>query len=202
MFATELLQIKGQMMADLYPAQQLVEMSGVMGTADAQFVEQALMLLKSEPARNFRIEIASDSLVEIDEQSEKSNRLEFLAATGQFMQQVLPVAQQAPQLAPLMAEILLFGVRSFRASRPLEAAFDTAMAELQKQAQQPKEPKQDPGMMQAQAQMQLEQAKLQIAQAKLQGEQQLAQAKIQAEMEIEQMKAQQQKEIEFFKQQA
>lgn len=202
MFATELLQIKGQMMADLYPAQQLVEMSGVMGTADAQFVEQALMLLKSEPSRNFRIEIASDSLVEIDEQSEKSNRLEFLAATGQFMQQVLPVAQQAPQLAPLMAEILLFGVRSFRASRPLEAAFDSAMAELQKQAQQPKEQKQDPGMMQAQAQMQLEQAKLQIAQAKLQGEQQLAQAKLQAEMQIEQMKAQQQKEVEFFKQKA
>lgn len=201
MFASEILRIKGQMMADLYPPMQLVEMSGIAQTKDAQFAEQALQLLKTEPARNFRIEIAADSLVEIEEQSEKQSRLEFLQSAGGFLQQVLPVAQQVPELAPLMGQMLLFGIRSFRASRPLESAFDAAMATLA----QPKPPQQqqpDPAQMQAQAQMQLEQAKLQIAQAKLQGEQQLAQAKLQAEMQIEQYKAQQQRETDLMRVQA
>lgn len=201
-FASELLKIKGQLMADLYPPQQLVEMSEIMGTQDAQYVPQALQLLKTEPARNFRIEVASDSLVEIDEQSEKQNRLEFLQAAGGFLQQALPVAQQVPQMAPLMAEMLLFGVRAFRASRPLEAAFDTAMAQLNQQAQQPQQEKPDPEMQKAQAQMQLEQARMQMEQAKLQADQQMEQTRIQAQMQIEQYKADQMRQIELMKQQA
>lgn len=200
-FATEILKIKGQLMSDLYPPQQLVEMSGILGTQDAQFVEQALQLLKSEPARNFRIEVAADSLVEIDEQSEKTNRLEFLNAAGQFMQQALPVAQQAPEMAPLIAQMLLFGIRSFRASRPLEAAFDETMAKMS----QPKQPQQqppDPEAIKAQAQMQAEQARLQMEQAKMQADQQMEQVRLQSQMQIEQFKAQQAQQIEMLKQQA
>ena len=186
-FASELLKIKGQMMADLYPSEQLVEMSGIMATTDAKYAEPALQLLKTEPARNFRIEVASDSLVEIDEQSEKTNRLEFLQAAGGFLQQALPVAMQAPQMAPLLAEMLLFGVRAFRASRPLEAAFDTAMAQLsQPQPQQPQGP--SPEDQQAHAQMQIEQGKMQLEQAKIQAQGQIEQFKAQTAMELERMK--------------
>jgi hypothetical protein len=113
-FASEILQIKAQMMCDLYSPQTLVEMSGMMGTSDAQYLEQAVMLLKSEPARGYRVEVAADSLVEIDEAQEKQDRIEFLTATGSFLQQALPVAQQVPQMAPLLAEMLLFGVRAFK----------------------------------------------------------------------------------------
>ena len=185
-FATELLKIKGQMMADLYPSEQLLEMSGILTTSDAQFVPQALQLLKTEPARNFRIEVAADSLVEIDEQSEKTNRLEFLQAAGGFLQQALPVAMQAPQMAPLLAEMLLFGVRAFRASRPLEAAFDTAMAQLSQP--QPQQQGSSPEEMQAQAQMQIEQGKMQLEQAKIQTQGQIEQFKAQTAMELERMK--------------
>lgn len=189
-FASELLKIKGQMMADLYPSEQLIEMSGIMATTDAQYAEPALQLLKTEPARNFRIEVASDSLVEIDEQSEKTNRLEFLQAAGGFLQQALPIAMQAPQMAPLLAEMLLFGVRAFRASRPLEAAFDTAMAQLsQPQPQQQQGP--SPEDQQAHAQMQIEHGKMQ-----------LEQAKIEAQKEIELFRAQSAKELEIVRQEA
>ena len=165
-------------------------MSGIMATTDARYAEPALQLLKTEPARNFRIEVASDSLVEIDEQSEKTNRLEFLQAAGGFLQQAMPVAMQAPQMAPLLAEMLLFGVRAFRASRPLEAAFDTAMAQLsQPQPQQPQGP--SPEEQQAQAQMQIEQGKMQ-----------LEQAKIEAQKEIELFRAQSAKELEIVRQEA
>lgn len=201
LFATELLKIKGQMMADLYSPQQLVEMSGIMGTQDAQFVEPALQLLKTEPSRNFRIEVAANSLVEIDEQSEKAGRLEFLQAAGGFLQQAMPVAVQTPAMAPLLAQMLLFGIRSFRASRPLEAAFDEAMAKLsQPQPQQQQQP--DPEAMKAQAQMQMEQQRMQMEQAKMQADQQMEQVRLQSQMQLEQFKAQQMQQIELMKQQA
>lgn len=201
MFATELLKIKGQLMADLYSPEQLVEMSGIMGTQDAQFAEPAMQLLKTEPARNFRIEVAADSLVEIDEQSEKTNRLEFLQAAGGFLQQAMPAAQQAPALAPLLAEMLLFGVRAFKGGRPLEAAFDAAMAQLsQPQPQQPQGP--SPEEMQAQAEMQAKQAEMQATMQVEQGKLQIEQAKIQAQMQLEQFKAEQAQQVEMMRQQA
>lgn len=201
LFATELLKIKGQLMADLYSPEQLVEMSGIMGAQDAQYAESAMQLLKTEPARNFRIEVAADSLVEIDEQSEKTNRLEFLQAAGGFLQQAMPAAQQAPALAPLLAEMLLFGVRAFRASRPLEAAFDTAMAKLsQPQPPQPQQP--DPEAIKAQTQMQVEQGRMQMEQAKIQADHQIERIRVQSQMQIEQFKAENDRQLEAMRQQA
>lgn len=200
-FASEIMRIKGQLMADLYSPQQLIEMSGIMGTQDAQHAEDAIQLLKTEPARNFRIEIAADSLVEIDEQSEKTSRLEFLEAAGGFLQQALPAGQQFPELAPLLGQMLLFGIRSFRASRPLEAAFDDAVAQLS-QPKQPQQQQPDPEAVKAQAQMQVEQAKLQMEQTRIQADQQMEQFKLQAQMQLEQFKAEQAQQIELMKQQA
>lgn len=201
-FASEILRIKAQMMCDFYSPQTLIDMSGIMGTNDGQYAEQAVMLLKQEQARNYRIEVAADSLIEIDEQSEKQNRVEFLTAVGGFMQQALPVAQAVPEMAPIIAEMLLFGVRAFKGGRPLEAAFDTAMAQLAapQAPQAPQGP--SPEEMAMQAQMQAEQAKMaqqqQVEQAKLQ----LEQAKLQAQMQIEQFKAQQAAELEQMRQAA
>lgn len=188
-FATEILRIKAQLMADLYPPEQLIAMSGIMGTQDAQFAQDAIMLLKSEPIRNFRIEVAADSLVEMDELSEKQSRMEFLQATGAFMQQALPVVQQAPELTPLVAEMLQFGVRAFKGGRPIEAAFDDAMAKLTA-PKPPAPPQPDPEQIKMQATMQIEQGKMQLEQAKLQGMGEIEQFKAQQAMQLEQMRQQ------------
>jgi hypothetical protein len=148
------------------------------------------MLLKSEPSRGFRIEVAADSLVEMDEATEKQNRLEFLTSVGTFMERVLPVAQQVPELAPLMGEMLMFGVRAFKGGRSMEAAFDSALAKLN-EPKLPAEPQPDPEQMKMQAMAQAEQTKAQIEQAKLQ-----------ASMQIEQFKAEQAQQLEMMRQQA
>lgn len=186
-FASEVLRIKAQIMCDFYAPQTLVEMSGIMGTMDAQYVEQAIMLLKSEPARGFRIEVASDSLVEMDEASEKQSRIEFLGAVGQFMDRALPVAQQVPELAPLMGEMLMFGVRAFKGGRMMESAFDEAMARLNA-PKPPEQPQPDPEQMKAEAMMQVEQGKMQLEQAKIQTQGQIEQFKAQQAKELEQMR--------------
>ena len=200
-FASEVLRIKAQIMCDFYSPQTLVEMSGIMGTADAQFAEPAIMLLKSEPARGFRIEVASDSLVEMDEASEKQSRVEFLGAVGQFMQQALPVAQQVPELAPLMGEMLLFGVRAFKGGRPMEAQFDEAIARLTA-PKPPAEPQPDPEQIKAQAQMQVEQGKMQLEQAKMSASQQTEQMRMQNEQALAQFKAQTEMQLEQMRQDA
>jgi hypothetical protein len=184
-FASDLLRIKAQIMCKLYSPQTLMDMSGIQGTLDGQnqqLVQQALQLLKTDSMRNFKIEVASDSLIEIDEQGEKQSRLEFLAAAGSFIEKAIQVP---PELVPLMGEMLMFGVRSFKASKPIEAAFEEAMQKLT----QPKPPQSDPAAAQAQADQQKIQADQQQKQAEMQAGMQLEQAKMQASAQALQMKA-------------
>ena len=201
LFASEILRTKAQIMCDFYSPQTLYEMSGIGGTQDAQYAEQAIMLLKSEPARGFRIEVAADSLVEMDEATEKQNRLEFLTSVGGFMERVLPVAQQVPELAPLMGEMLMFGVRAFKGGRSMEAAFDSALAKLSEPKPQA-EPQPDPEQMKMQAMAQAEQAKAQIEQAKLQTQGQIEQFKAQQSKELEQMRQEYESAREQLRQEA
>jgi hypothetical protein len=202
-FASELLRIKAQLMCDLYSPENLIEMSGIMGTDDGVYAEQAIQLMKSEPARNFRIEVASDSLVEMDEATEKQSRTEFLTAFGQAMQNSLPIMQQSPEMAPLIGEALMFVVRTFKGGRSLEAALETTLEKLN--APKPP-PGPTPEQQQAQAQQQMEQAKMQqmqqVEQAKMQQAQQMEQMKAQTTAQVEQFKAQQAIQLEQMKQQA
>jgi hypothetical protein len=203
MFASELLRIKAQMMCDLYSPQNLIEMSGIMGTDDAAYAEQAIQLMKSEPIRSYRIEVASDSLVEMDEAQEKRDRTEFMTAFGVTLRDALPIVQQVPEMAPLIGEVLTFVVRTFKGGRQLENALEGTIEKMNA----PKEPQgPSPEQMQAQAQQQMEQAKMQATmqaeQAKMQASQQMEAMKTQAQAQIEQFKAQQAMELEQMKQQA
>jgi hypothetical protein len=200
MFASEILRIKAQMMCDLYSPQTLIAMSGIEGTDDAQFAEQAIQLMKSEPLRSFRIEVAADSLVEMDEQAEKQQRTEFMAAFGATMRDALPMAQQAPEMAPLIGEVVQFVVRTFKGGRQLENAVEATIERMN----QPKPPAgPSPEEMQMQAQQQMEQAKMQQAQQaeqmKMQATMQAEQMKMQAAQQLEQMKSQMAAELEQFR---
>ena len=201
-FASEILRIKAQLMCDLYDPRALIEMSGIMGTEDKQYAEQAVALLKQEPMRAYRVEVAADSLVDMDEEAEKAARVEFLGAAGGFLQKALPTAQAYPQIAPLLGEMLMFGVRAFKAGRPIEAAFDQVVQQLS----QPQQPQPNPEMMKLQADQQMAQAKMQAdqvaAQQKMQMDAQMAQVKAQAEMEVEKMRMQMQAQVDNNRQQA
>jgi hypothetical protein len=163
MFASELLRIKAQLMCDLYRPETLVQMSGIMTTADAEYVPQAIELLKTEPARGFRIEVASDSLVEMDEAAEKASRTEFMTAFGSVMRDALPMIQQAPELGSLVGEVLMFVARTFKGGRQLENVLEQTIAKMN----EPKPPKQQgpsPEEVKMQGQVQLETMRIQANQ--------------------------------------
>jgi hypothetical protein len=204
LFASELLRRKAQIMCKYYRPETLVMMSGMQASQDAQYIQQAIQLLQSE-LRTFRIEVASDSLVELDEQAEKSSRLEFLTAAGGFLREAVPAAQQAPELAPVLGEMLLFGIRSFKSGRTLEGSFEAALQSLTEKAKQPQQPPPDPALMKVQQDGQIEQGRMQMEQAKMQLEQQrmaFEQEKAQVELQAKQQEAQLKAQLEQTKIQA
>ncbi len=191
-FATALLQIKAQIICQHFTDDTIVKISGAMQLSpqDQALIPQALQLLKDEPAKNFRIEVTTDSMIYQDEQQEKQDRVEFLTAVSQFMQTALPVASTAPELTPLLMEMLKFGVTAFKAGKGMEGLIDETADKFRQQAKamegQPKPP--TPEQQKMQMQMQIEQAKMQAEQQKMQMQQQIEQSKIQGQIELEKAK--------------
>jgi hypothetical protein len=196
-FATTLLQIKAQIICQHFTDDTIIKISGAMQLSqqDQQLIPQALQLLKDEPAKNFRIEVTTDSMIYQDEQQEKQDRMEFLSAVGGFLSQAVPAAQSTPELTPMLVEMLKFGVTAFKAGKGLEGLIDETADKFRQQAKaaegQPKPP--SPEQQKMEMQMQMEQAKMQ-AQA------QSKQAEMQMQLQMEQQKMQMQMEVEKAKQ--
>ena len=191
-FATSLLSIKAQIICNHFTDETLVQISGAMQLSpqDQQYIPQAIALLRNEAAKNFRIEVTSDSMIYQDEQQEKADRMQFLQAVGGFMQQAMPMMQAAPELAPMAMEMLKFGVTAFKAGKQLEGIIDQTADEMRTKAEQmrgqPKPP--TPEVQKMQMTMQIEQAKMQAKQGELQAQGQLEQQKMQMQMQLEKAK--------------
>ena len=196
-FATELLSIKAQIICNHFTDDTIVKISGAMQLSpqDQQLIPQALALLRNESAKNFRVEVTSDSMIFQDEQQEKADRMEFLTTMSGFLQQVIPAAQSTPELTPMLVEMLKFGVTAFKAGKGLEGMIDETADKFREQAKaaegQPKPPSPEMQKLQMQAQME---------QTKLQAQSQAKQAEMQMQMQIEQQKMQMQMEVEKAKQ--
>jgi hypothetical protein len=192
-FATTLLQIKAQIICNHFTDDTIIKISGAMQLSpqDQQLIPQALALLKDEPAKNFRIEVTTDSMIYQDEQQEKQDRMEFLSSVSSFLSQAIPAAQATPELTPMLVEMLKFGVTAFKAGKGLEGLIDETADKFRQQAKategQPKPP--TPEQMKQQGEMQ-----------KLQMQSQLKQQEMQAQMQLEQQKMQMQVEMERAKQ--
>ena len=203
-FATHLLKIKAQIICNHYQPQTILMISGAdqFSDEDKQLIQPALELLKNNVMNNFRIEVSSNSLIEIDEQQEKQDRMEFLTAVSSYMEKAILLP---PQLHTVAGELLLYGVRGFRTGRQLEGQIDDALESLKDTTQQP--PKPDPEMIKMQAEQQRQAgedqraqqkqvADVQLGQQKLAADQQNAQMKANSEMQLAQLKAQNQQALE------
>jgi hypothetical protein len=211
LFASELFQLKAQVICTKFQPSTILQYAAAtaMQPADQALIPQALQLLQNKPLRSFRIQVDSDSLVQIDENQNKRDRTEFLQAMGGFLSQALPMGQQAPEMIPMLVELVKFGVGAYKKAEPIEGTIDQAMEQMKQKQQQmaanPTPPPPDPEMLKLQAQAQSEQMKMQATaqadQMRAQVDGQIAQAKAQAEMQIAQMKMQADAALEAQKQQ-
>lgn len=130
--------------------------------------EEVAALIKNDALRCFRIDIETDSTIKQDEQQEKADRVEFLKAAGGFLKEAVEAGSQQPEMAPLLGQMLMFGIRGFKVGKELEGSFNAAIAKLEKQAANPQQ-KPDPAMAKVQGELELNkqraQADIQVAQA-------------------------------------
>jgi hypothetical protein len=191
-FATALLQIKAQIICNHFTDDTIIKISGAnqLSPQDQQLIPQALALLKDEPAKNFRIEVTTDSMIYQDEQQEKQDRMEFLSSVSSFLSQAIPAAQATPELTPMLVEMLKFGVTAFKAGKGLEGLIDETADKFRQQAKategQPKPP--TPEQMKQQGEMQKIQMQSQLKQQEMQAQMQLEQQKMQMQVEMERAK--------------
>ena len=191
-FATTLLSIKAQIICNHFTDDTLLQISGAMQLSpqDQQLIPQAIALLRNQAAKNFRIEVTSDSMIYQDEQQEKADRMQFLQAVGGFMTQAIPASTANPELTPMLIEMLKFGVTAFKAGKQLEGIIDETADKFRDmaKAREGQPPPPSPEQQKMQMQMQIEQAKMQAEQQKMQMQVQVEQAKIQGQMELEKAK--------------
>jgi len=184
-FATDMLRLKAQIICKHFDDNTIVQMGGGMQLSqpDQQLIPMALQLLRDNPLRTFRIEVSADSMIMMDEQQEKQDRMEFLQATSQFIEKLVQAGQMSPQVLPLGVEMLKFGVTGFRVGKAMEGVIDQVADQIKQQAAQPQQPPPNPDVIKAQAAQQQQQAQLQH-------EQQLEQFRAQMDAQKEQQKAQ------------
>jgi hypothetical protein len=192
-YATNLLRLKAQIICKHFDDMTILKMSGAdqLSPADQQMLPMAMQLLRNDVSRNFRVDVAADTLVFADEQQEKQDRMEFLSATSAFIEKIVQGASQAPQIVPIAIELLKFGVSGFRVGKTMEGVIDEAAEQLKSQPQQ--QPP-NPEMVKAQSAQQQQQAQIQheqqVEQFKAQAEIQIEQSRIQADNQIKQQQMQ------------
>lgn len=122
--------------------------------------EEVIGLLNNDLQRSYRIDIETNSTIEVNEMEDKQNIAEAMTAMSSFVEAVGPLVQQGAMPFEAAQSILLAIVRRFR--------FGTEVEEQIKTMQPPK-PKADPG---AEAEKAKAQADLAIGQQQAANEQQ------------------------------
>ena len=197
LFASELLRLKAQIICTKFQPETILRLAAAdqMAPADQQMIPQALQLMQDSPLRSFRIQVAADSLVQLDENQNKQDRMEFLKAFSEFLREAVPAGQASPDMVPMLMDVMKFGVGGFKQAQAIEGSIDSALQNMVvKAAQTAQNPKPDPEAIKAQAVSQ-------AAQVKAQADIQAQQARAQADMQIEQMKAQMDAQMETQRQQ-
>lgn len=170
MFASQILRIKAQIICQHFQPETIMKIGGaeLLNDADKPLVPQAIELLKNNPMRTFRVEIATDSLLYADEQQEKADRVEFLMSTSQFIEKAVQASQVAPDIVPLVLDLLKFGVTGYRVGRTIEGEVDNVADKMKQIAAQPKPQQPSPEQLKAQAETQKMQAEMQLEQMRMQ----------------------------------
>lgn len=124
---------------------------------------EVMALFRDGQKRAFQLDIETDSTIQMDRSEEQQRRTEFLGAVSGFIKEAGPIMAEQPMLAPLMGQMLLFGVRGFSVGRELESEVESLVAQVTAQASQPAPPETDPEAEAAAAKSQAEIASIQAS---------------------------------------
>lgn len=153
--------------------------------AQQKFME-ICSLLRDDKMRTFRIDIETDSTIEVDKQAAKDSVVELFTAVGGFLEKALPIGQVMPQLTPALGQSILFAFRRFGAGRDVEGVWEQAIDKLTQMSKNPPPKPPSPEEIKAQAEKQ----KAELTAQTMQQKAALDQQKGQQDLELAQQKAQ------------
>jgi len=145
-FATDLQRLRAEVIVGHFDDENIVKQSNMEATADAQYIPKALQLLRD--LNPFKIAIKSETLAAQDMAQIRQEKTEYIQGLAGFLTAAQPVAEKFPAAAPVLLELLKWGMTGFRGSSTIEGVLDKAIAQLQAQ---PPQPPQDPAAQKAKA---------------------------------------------------
>ena len=163
---------------------------------------QIIDILRDDTKRSYRIQIASDSMVAIDQQQQQQEGQALIATAGQFFDQMRGLIEQFPPLVEFSIALFQNTIKRMKGGKELDGIFTKALSQIgeiaaakEEAAKQPPPP--DPVMQEVQGRLQIaqieSQARLQQAQMEAQDKavkNQLAMQDQQLKMQRDQLDAQ------------
>lgn len=196
-FATDLMQIKAEIIARHFSPQTIAQKSNMVYTSDRELLPAAIELIKDPEKAQLRVDIRPESVAMVDYAQLKNERTDYLNALSTFMQSASPLMEADPAAKPFLLQLLQWGLAGFKGASEIEGVIDKAIAATQEAAKQAEQnPKADPAQQAAAMAQQLEQIKQQGELAKIEAKKQAdtqlraqdQQADIQTALEAHRMK--------------
>lgn len=138
-----------------------------------QIKAELIGIIRNDKERNYRIQIASDSMVAIDQSQDQQEGMALITTAGEFFNQMNSLIQEYPPLLEFGMSFFQNMIKRFKGGKELDAIFMRAFSQIgeiakakEEAAKQPPPP--DPIMQEMQARMQIAQIE---AQARIQATQ-------------------------------
>ena len=212
-FASDLLQLKYEVIARHFEPRTIAKMANMEYTMDAlgpdgqpspegqKLIADAINLIKHPDEARLRVVIRPESVAMVDYAQLKGERTDYLNALSTFMQSSAPLMEQDPAAKPFLLQLLQWGLAGFKGASEIEGVIDKAIEASTKQAQEAPE-KPDPAMQAAQMAQQLEQMKAQNTLAAIQAKAAASQAERQQDRDADIATAQAQSQMKIQERQA
>jgi hypothetical protein len=134
-------------------------------------------ILRDREKRSYRIQIATDSMVAVDQMQQQQEGAALIQTAGQFFDQMRGLVDQYPPLLNFSISLFQNMIKRFKGGKELDGIFTQALQQVgeiarakEEAAKQPPPP--DPVMQETQARMQIaqieSQARLQVTQLEMQ----------------------------------
>lgn len=97
---------------------------------DGQRFGLAMMLLKNNPLRRFRVRVNERTLASADINDDQEQRVRIVEGISQLVGTSTSLLQIAPAAGQLLGEVLMFALRGFPLARTTEASVESALEHL------------------------------------------------------------------------
>lgn len=174
-FVRDDIRLLAEIVGELFDEETILAKSNL--EVEPQKLNAAVQLLRSDTAREYKIDVESDTTVAQDDEQRKQEFTEFMTALSGMMSQGMQAAEAGMLPPGMVAQFILYGVRRFKGGRNMEEEIEQAFQQME-EAKKQQEGKPSPEQEAAQAKQQLEMQKLELKKQEMMADMQMNAAEL------------------------